>query len=214
MWIHPFINSECPSYDNASQYVVADADGQPALTSWWQGSSAGYFDYTRPEAVDFWTKRIFQIKNDYGFDGFKFDAGETNWLPSGFDFSRSLPATATPNGFSTAYVKALEQFGGMTEVRVGWDDQDVPVFTRMLDKDTFWGKNNGLATLIPSLLQFGLEGYIYVLPDMIGGNGYNTVLPNRELFIRWMQANVFMPAMQFSYTPWDYDTEVGLITII
>ena len=39
---------------------------------------------------------------------------------------------------------------------------------------------------------------------MIGGNGYGTV-PDKELFVRWMQANVFMPAMQFSYTPWDYD---------
>ena len=43
---------------------------------------------------------------------------------------------------------------------------------------------------------------------MIGGNGYNTVLPEKELFVRWMQANVFMPTMQFSFTPWDYDLEV------
>ena len=43
---------------------------------------------------------------------------------------------------------------------------------------------------------------------MIGGNGYNTILPEKELFIRWMQSNVFMPTMQFSYTPWDYDLEV------
>jgi hypothetical protein len=28
-----------------------------------------------------------------------------------------------------------------------------------------------------------------------------------------MQANVFMPAMQFSYAPWDYDAEVNLITV-
>ena len=107
----------------------------------------------------------------------------------------------------------------------------------MLDKDTYWGSNNGLATLIPTLLHFGLIGYPFVLPgfikhrdidlfiyskfqiphtlkkmyslDMIGGNGYNTILPDRELFIRWMQANVFMPAMQFSYTPWDYNEEVS-----
>jgi alpha-glucosidase (family GH31 glycosyl hydrolase) len=43
---------------------------------------------------------------------------------------------------------------------------------------------------------------------MIGGNGYNTILPDKELFVRWMQANVLMPTMQFSYTPWDYDLEV------
>ena len=50
-------------------------------------------------------------------------------------------------------------------------------------------------------------GYPFVLPDMIGGNGYGSELPSRELFVRWMQANVFMPAMQFSFVPWQYDQE-------
>ena len=79
----------------------------------------------------------------------------------------------------------------------------------MLDKDTKWTKDNGLATLITTLLHFGLEGYVFVLPDMIGGNGYNRSSPSKELFVRWMQANVFMPSLQFSYAPWDYDAQVG-----
>lgn len=41
---------------------------------------------------------------------------------------------------------------------------------------------------------------------MIGGNGYNHP-PSKELFIRWLQATVFMPSIQFSYVPWDYDNE-------
>ena len=42
---------------------------------------------------------------------------------------------------------------------------------------------------------------------MIGGNGYKGA-PSRELYIRWLQVNVFMPAMQISYVPWMYD-QVG-----
>lgn len=42
-----------------------------------------------------------------------------------------------------------------------------------------------------------------VLPDMIGGNGYNGTIPDAELLVRWAQANTFMPAMQFSYLPWE-----------
>lgn len=45
-----------------------------------------------------------------------------------------------------------------------------------------------------------------VLPDMIGGNGYGGA-PSAELFVRWVQANTFMPAMQFSYVPWDYEDQ-------
>lgn len=50
----------------------------------------------------------------------------------------------------------------------------------------------------------------------LGGNGYpdapdaleRTVLPDRELFIRWVQLSAYLPSMQFSIAPWQYDTEV------
>ena len=49
---------------------------------------------------------------------------------------------------------------------------------------------------------------------MIGGNGYGddpldeSKIPSRDLYLRWLQANVFMPGMQFSFVPWIYDQEV------
>ena len=59
-------------------------------------------------------------------------------------------------------------------------------------------------------------GYPFVLPDMIGGNGYSTDdplddsnPPTKELYLRWLEANVFMPGMQFSFVPWQYDEEVS-----
>lgn len=82
--------------------------------------------------------------------------------------------------------------------------QNLPIFYRMLDKGSRWGYDNGLQSLIPSLLQFGILGYPFVLPDMIGGNNYK---PSPELWVRWMQANTFMPAVQFSIVPWSYDEE-------
>lgn len=53
-----------------------------------------------------------------------------------------------------------------------------------------------------------MVGYPLVLPDMIGGNGYDQT-PTKELFICWMQANVFIPSLQYSYVPWDFDDEVS-----
>lgn len=52
-----------------------------------------------------------------------------------------------------------------------------------------------------------MVGYPLLLPDMIGGNGYGNVKPNKELFLRWLQANVFMPSLQYSFVPWTYDNE-------
>lgn len=86
----------------------------------------------------------------------------------------------------------------------------------MIDKDSNWSFSNGLPTLITTLLQLNMVGYGFILPDMIGGNGDPPSIDDsnpapKELFIRWLQANVFMPSLQFSYVPWDYDDEtVGI----
>jgi len=100
----------------------------------------------------------------------------------------------------------------MVEVRSAQNTQDQPIFVRIVDKDSEWGWNNGLLTLISSMLQMNLNGYPFVLPDMIGGNGYYEKPPTKELFLRWLQANVFMPALQFSFVPWNFDDEAIAIS--
>ena len=154
-------------FEAAKPHLVHNKDGEPGITSWWQGSRSGIYDFTVKTHADWWSQRVEAIRSTYGFDGFKIDAGETNWLPPDFNFKGQLASNNTPNGYSTSYVKNMEQFGGITEVRTGYNAQDVPIFTRMLDKNTNWSKENGLATLIPTLLHFGLEGYVFVLPDMV-----------------------------------------------
>ncbi|KOB72445.1 Alpha-glucosidase [Operophtera brumata] len=103
-----------------------------------------------------------------------------------------------PGVITADYVRAVAQFGPMVEVRAGYRTQDLPIFVRMIDKDSYWTFENGLPTLVTTLLQMNMNGYPLVLPDMIGGNGYSEA-PSKELFIRWLQANTFMPSMQFSY---------------
>lgn len=90
------------------------------------------------------------------------------------------------------------------EVRVGCLTQSAPILVRMLDRRSRWGIDNGLRTLIPTALTFGLLGYPFVLPDMIGGNEYENVKIDAGLYIRWLQVNVFLPAVQFSIPPWRF----------
>lgn len=116
------------------------------------------------------------------------------------------PTDQQPALITKAYVHAVSTFGPLIEVRSAYKSQELPIFLRMYDKDSEWTFDNGLPTLITTLLQLNMVGYPFVLPDMIGGNGYNHK-PSKELFIRWLQANTFMPSLQFSYVPWDYDKE-------
>lgn len=212
LWIHPFININCPSFAYAlnQNYLVKTDKNKPGITSWWQGRNSGILDFTNAEAVEWWVGRLEKLRTDHGIDSFKFDAGETNWLPHSSLLNGDL--NLQPNLYSTVFAQALSEFGSLIEVRTVKKTQDKGIFVRMLDKDSKWGYDNGLKSLIPTLLHMGLQGYPFVLPDMIGGNGYQGVRPSKELYIRWMQANAFMPAVQMSIVPWGYDQQVIDIT--
>lgn len=47
-----------------------------------------------------------------------------------------------------------------------------------------------------------------VLYCVLGASEGKDGLPDRELYIRWLELSAFMPAMQFSIPPWAYDDEV------
>ncbi|XP_011693783.1 PREDICTED: uncharacterized family 31 glucosidase KIAA1161 [Wasmannia auropunctata] len=217
LWIHPFINRNCESayaFALNNSYFVKNLEGDVQM-SWWQGSDASTIDFTNPNAVTWWVGRLKRLQG-LGIDSFKFDAGEVSWLPQVPSLSGDLKMQ--PGIFTKKYTSELaNNFDDTIEVRVGWRSQELPIFVRMIDKDTGWTWNNGLPTLITTLLQMNLNGYVHVLPDMIGGNGYlngslnGTVYPSKEIFIRWMQANVFMPSLQYSFVPWDYDDETVAI---
>lgn len=111
-----------------------------------------------------------------------------------------------------AFVGFASDFGNLPEVRTGYGTQYLPVLVRMLDFDSRWDEINGIKSLVATLIQFNLNGYVFVLPDMIGGNRYGSDQLTKNLFIRWVQASALMPALQFSVSPWDYDGETIAIT--
>ncbi|XP_062553949.1 myogenesis-regulating glycosidase-like isoform X2 [Armigeres subalbatus] len=220
LWVHPFINKDCePFYSEAKEngYLVTDHNGNS--DHWWWNSEmnqSASIDFTNPDAAEWFTRRLLNIQELYGIDSFKFDAGETDWITS--DAILNGPRSQHPTVYTNDFLRTVAKFGNLIEVRSAHRTQDLAVFVRMLDKDTEWHGTNGLPTLITTLLQMNMVGYPLVLPDMIGGNGYDPGVadgnnpPSKELFIRWLQANVFMPSIQFSYVPFDFDEETVTIS--
>ncbi|CAB3244188.1 unnamed protein product [Arctia plantaginis] len=214
IWVHPFINLNCePWYSEAlnSGFFVLDESGSPN-TTWWNnnGTVAGYIDFTNPRAAEWWYLRVSALLENYDIDSIKIDAGEASFAPEISDLTGDIELQ--PHILVQEYAKVCARFGKMIEVRSGFRNQDLPIFTRMVDRDSIWGLNNGLPTIITTTFQMNLNGYPFVLPDMIGGNGYNldhdqADLPTKELFIRWVQANTFLPVMQFSFAPWNFDNQ-------
>lgn len=155
LWIHPFINKNCKGYyedAKKSGKFVMDKNGN-SDTSWWNSltDQAAYVDFTKTEVAAWFSDRLTSLKTSAGIDSFKFDAGETSWTVK--DPVLNASAQEYPYKITTDYVKTVSKFGDLVEFRTGYGTQSLPTFLRMIDKDTEWSLNNGLPTLITTLLQ-------------------------------------------------------------
>ena len=207
----PFISKTSKNYRFAREnsYFISDVTGKPEVVTWWNGR-ASVIDFTNDRASGWYCDLLKANKHDYNLKSFKFDAGETTYLPeSGLRFA-SKP-DKNPGTYTNLYARAAFCAGNKTmEMRSAWKNQRMPTFTRIMDKGSSFDVFRGLKTVIPTVLTFGAIGYPFVIPDMIGGNSLGRgEKPDRELYVRWLQLTAFLPVMQFSISPWQYDEEVN-----
>jgi len=208
LWVHPFASVLSSAISRGDFWIKSTVTR--GVTTWWNGLGK-CLDVTNPAAIAWFRSCLRALSDEYGITSYKFDAGELNWLPPGYSTHTEV---TTPNEYARKYAEmcaSIDPDIRALEIRVGVRTQHLPVFVRMMDKDSNWGEDNGLSTLIPHALTFGILGYPFVLPDMVGGNAYQG-LPDRELYVRWMEVNALLPSIQISIPPWQYDEEVVRIT--
>ncbi|XP_050532348.1 myogenesis-regulating glycosidase-like [Daktulosphaira vitifoliae] len=210
LWVHPFVQMNCDVFNELldKKYFVNSTNGI-VNTKWWNGV-AGHIDFTNPYAARWWSNRLFKLLDYTKIDTLKFDAGESTWCPQ-LPVYYNNDLTYYPDNIVNAYIDTISQFGDRIEYRTARRVQKQGKFVRMIDRESRWNWKLGLQSLVTALLHFNMVGYPYVLPDMIGGNVYNDDKISEELFIRWMQANTFMPVVQFSIPPWDFGEKTAKI---
>lgn len=229
IWTTPFVNREAAAHQIILDHgwMVKNSKNTHANhINWWQCKSVndknakeaekycGYIlDFFNPEAFAYQTDRFEALKSKYEIDGFKFDAGEKDYIPTNYQFFDE--SIWHMGQYTQKYAEFCGQFGGNGEMRAAFKQQaKYPGWTRFLDLTSSWAAGNGLRSIIPKALTFSITGYPWLMSDMIGGNqgGVDQVweVPERELFIRWAQLAMFLPTVQFSLTPWEpgYDAFV------
>ena len=148
------------------------------------------------------------MQNEFGVDGFKFDAGEGNYRAAR---PRDRRSRCCRRQYADRYVAWVAENFAWTEVRCGWRAQRQGILFREWDKWSRWGIDNGLHSVLTQALALSMIGYPFVLPDMIGGNAYGGEEPDAELLVRWTQLSALLPAMQFSVPPWAFDDATDAI---
>jgi alpha-glucosidase (family GH31 glycosyl hydrolase) len=211
LWVCPFVSPDSTVFrklaadgllildpQKTHDILWANTDKKAAVIRWWNGASA-CLDLSNPKARDWFKSRLDHLVNEYGVDGFKFDAGDADFYGNGVV---SMNSVASPNEHS-AYFAAIGLNYPLNEYRASWKMAGLPLAQRLRDKGHEWGD---LAKLIPDLLSQSVMGYAYTCPDMIGGGEYRSFLNSakidEELVVRSAQVHALMPMMQFSVAPW------------
>lgn len=135
LWIHPFINKDCSAYSDAKANgrFVADHKGN-VDTQWWNSGrgQAGYVDFTKTETAKWFSDRLKSLQQNAGIDSFKFDAGESSWVPP--DPVLNGTGKEHPSKITSDYVRTVAKFGSLVEIRAGHATQDLPVFVRKFEQ--------------------------------------------------------------------------------
>ncbi|MEO6722043.1 MAG: glycoside hydrolase family 31 protein [Ferruginibacter sp.] len=210
LWVSPFISPDTEVFRELKEkkYLLLSKPTnsnhiepgilKPTIIEWWNGYSA-VLDFTNPGAIKWYGQQLAAIKENYGVDGYKFDAGDPEFYT---DEKIIFHRKVTPN-------ELTELWGifGMSypfnEYRSMWKNGNQPLAQRLRDKDHSWAD---LQKIIPDITIGGLLGYGFSCPDMIGGGEISSFDDTRQidhkLIVRSAQCHALMPMMQFSVAPW------------
>jgi alpha-glucosidase len=210
LWVCPFVSPDSEVFrklaaegmlvldpQQTQEILWANTKNKAAIIRWWNGASA-CLDLSNPKAQKWFKERLDYLVNEYGVDGFKFDAGDARFYADGIvSFN-----VKTPNDH-TALFAGLGLHYPLNEYRASWKMAGLPLAQRLRDKTHKW---NDLSKLIPDQMSQSIMGYAYTCPDMIGGGEYQSFLNgatiDEELVVRSAQVHALMPMMQFSVAPW------------
>ncbi len=198
LWVTPFVSMD--------QYEICVKVGDGFLKKkgvgtypvyWWNGYSAS-IDFSNEQGHRWFDGELVRLMDEFGVDGFKFDAGDFNLFPS--------DAISAGNITAWEYCAAFAAFGEKypyNEYRAAWKSGGKPLVQRLHDKGHSW---QALNALIPEMMAANLNGYWFCAPDMIGGGSFASFLPgcviDSDLIVRSAQVHALMPMMQFSVAPW------------
>ena len=82
LWTCPLVSPDTQNFRilQDRKLLVRDGQGETAVRKWWNGFSA-VLDFTNPDAVSWYQNELNELRDRYGVDGFKFDAGDSAALP-------------------------------------------------------------------------------------------------------------------------------------
>ncbi|XP_050732589.1 uncharacterized protein LOC127006577 isoform X47 [Eriocheir sinensis] len=203
--IHPFVSVDAPAFNAGSTeslWVRQKNSVLPALVSYDEQHPSVMTDFSNPRARQWYAAQLRQLKDKYQIDRFHLQPADAHTLPAFHEHHLPVPGSDATLMFFMASVSSVSP-PISTEGTV--TPPLPPTFVSLGTGDGSW---EGLETLVPRVLTLAMLGFPFVDVGPIGGLARAGHVPDRELYIRWIEAAAFLPAMQISVLPSTYGEEV------
>lgn len=145
-----------------------------------QDHSLALADVTSEQVSRWLAARLTSLVKRYDLDGIFFESVTVDHLPHFYLTTKPLP---DPSRLSGLWVDAARQATNVISVTSAVQMPRLPTFVAIPWLPASW---EGLAHLLPLVLTLSISGYPFLIPPPVGGFA-NGTLPERELYIRWLQ---------------------------
>jgi alpha-glucosidase (family GH31 glycosyl hydrolase) len=150
------------------------------------------------------------------------ELGSTIELPQYYEFHNGLQ---NPDDYKNLFIQSIRKgvsFMNTIGVSSAIKSPKLPTFVSLSPVESSW---TGLQSIIPNLLTMGITGFSFIMTGPIGGSYkrasqlprtdptstmsvFEANKPDRNLYIRWLELTYFLPIVQYTYLPSDYDSHV------
>lgn len=218
--VQPFISTESENFAAAvhRQLLLSERHNDrriPALTRYKTVPSAGVLDITNNRTVPWLIEKLKAVKNKYQFDAFYLDLGVAYNIPHYYNSDRLL---LNPDQYKSLLINSIQNSISVFGVNSAVERPRSPAFVSLPMFESSW---DGLQRVIPTILTYGLIGYPFLIPGAVGGDyekpGWwvtpnmtsesEILLPDKELYVRWLQLATFLPVIRFTHLPSKYGDE-------
>ena len=209
--ITPYIDTRSASFqhDIHDRLLVEDAGGKvPGLTQYSESLLANTSIIAGVIKVDteYFPAKLRDLKDFYSVESVMLKGGDVGSLPYGADNGAQLKPNI--NWFTQKYLDVADgAYATLFAESASQTQLSLPVIVMPALSSTW----EGLQAVLPNMFTLGLVGYPFVLPEVVGGSisCANESNPDKELYIRWLELNAFLPVMHFSTPPHSFDSDTA-----
>nr|CAD7594626.1 unnamed protein product [Timema genevievae] len=227
--IQPFISTESHNFQDAvkEKLLVTERDGRrhiPALTAYKEVLSAGVLDTTNNHSGPWLQAKLKSLVDQYHIDSFYIDYGTAYDMPHHYHFEKEL---RNPDQYKAGFTQVVSQSVSVVGVSSATVRPRAPIFVSLPTFSSTW---ESLSKIIPTVLTYGMIGYPFIMPGSVGGDysvqkfdevnsttterakredasEFRLPLPDKELYIRWLQLATFLPVIRYANLPSNYGDE-------